>query len=89
MLTVVVSVGISVVAYGLTARLVPLLGPDLVKKGLAGKDMLKPGFKRNEDASEHAQASESKSTKKSKGVVVEVSSTSPGNVLLCAVRARR
>ncbi|KDE06316.1 hypothetical protein MVLG_03355 [Microbotryum lychnidis-dioicae p1A1 Lamole] len=82
LLTVVVSLGISIVAYGLTARLVPMLGPDLVKKGLAGKDMLKPGFKRNEDAPDSTQTTESKSTKKSKGVVVEVSSTSPGNVLL-------
>ncbi|SCV74810.1 BQ2448_7839 [Microbotryum intermedium] len=80
LLTVVVSIGISFVAYAVTARLVPLLGPDLVKKGLAGKDMLKPGFKRNEDAPELTQSTES--TKKSKGVVVEVSSTSPGNVLL-------
>ncbi|SCZ98065.1 BZ3500_MvSof-1268-A1-R1_Chr3-3g06551 [Microbotryum saponariae] len=82
LLTVVVSLGISIVAYGLTARLVPMLGPELVKKGLAGKDMLKPGFKRNEDAPDSTQTTESKSTKKSKGVVVEVSSTSPGNVLL-------
>jgi len=38
-----------VLCYALTAALVPLLGPNLAAKGLGGYDMLKPGFKRDED----------------------------------------
>lgn len=40
---------LSFVAYKLTAALVPILGPGLVAKGLGGVDMLKAGFKRDED----------------------------------------
>ena len=47
--TLAVSLLLSAVAYKLTASLVPLLGPDLVAKGLGGVDMLKAGFKRDED----------------------------------------
>ena len=54
-LTLLTSLGLSWLAYTLTARLVPLLGPNLVAKGLGGFDMLKPGFigtatKRDDDA---------------------------------------
>lgn len=49
-ITLLASVGLSYLAYTLTATLVPLLGPDLIAKGLAGRDMLKRGFKRDEDA---------------------------------------
>lgn len=47
--TLAASLILSAVAYKLTASLVPLLGPDLVAKGLGGVDMLKTGFKRDED----------------------------------------
>ena len=47
--TLFASLVLSAVAYKLTASLVPLLGPDLVAKGLGGVDMLKAGFKRDED----------------------------------------
>lgn len=55
LLTLLLSLALSVIAYKLTATLVPLLGPDLVAKGLGGKDMLKVGFKRNEDCKEGEQ----------------------------------
>ncbi|GAA5927227.1 hypothetical protein JCM3775_002485 [Rhodotorula graminis] len=48
--TVLVSVALALVAYRLVAALVPQLAPHLVAKGLCGKDMLKPGFKRQEPA---------------------------------------
>lgn len=48
-LTLGASIVLSLVAYKLTATLVPLLGPNLVAKGLGGVDMLKAGFKRDED----------------------------------------
>ncbi|GAA5938049.1 UDP-N-acetylglucosamine--dolichyl-phosphate N-acetylglucosaminephosphotransferase [Sporobolomyces koalae] len=47
--TVVVSIVISLLAYHLTAKLVPFLADDLVSKGLRGRDMLKPGFHRDKD----------------------------------------
>ncbi|GAA6059112.1 hypothetical protein JCM10212_003859, partial [Sporobolomyces blumeae] len=43
-LTVALSLLLCLVAYAVTARLVPLLADDLVDKGLKGRDMLKPGF---------------------------------------------
>ncbi|BGP52047.1 tunicamycin resistance protein [Rhodotorula kratochvilovae] len=46
--TVVVSAALAVAAYRLVAALVPFLSGDLVAKGLRGKDMLKPGFRRAE-----------------------------------------
>ena len=51
-LTLLTSLGLSYLAYTLTARLVPLLGPNLVAKGLGGYDMLKPAYsaKRSDDA---------------------------------------
>ncbi|GAA5894763.1 hypothetical protein JCM8208_006064 [Rhodotorula glutinis] len=48
--TVLVSVVLALAAYRLVAALVPQLAPHLVAKGLCGKDMLKPGFKRIEPA---------------------------------------
>jgi len=48
--TVLVSVLLALAAYRLVAALVPQLAPHLVAKGLCGKDMLKPGFKRAEPA---------------------------------------
>ncbi|GAA5830370.1 hypothetical protein JCM3766R1_002695 [Sporobolomyces carnicolor] len=48
-LTVAVSVVISYLAYSLTNHLVPFLAKDLVDKGLRGRDMLKPGFKKKDD----------------------------------------
>lgn len=50
--TVLVSVGLALAAYSLVAALVPQLAPHLVNKGLCGKDMLKPGFRRAEPALE-------------------------------------
>ncbi|GAA6015893.1 hypothetical protein JCM10207_006795 [Rhodosporidiobolus poonsookiae] len=47
LLTLVLSLVLAVVAYALVNRLVPALGPDLIAKGLRGRDMLKPGFKRD------------------------------------------
>lgn len=44
--TVVASLVLSFIAYYVTAALVPLLGPELVAKGLGGVDMLKRGFVR-------------------------------------------
>ena len=55
LLTLVLSLTLSVIAYKLTSTLVPLLGPDLVAKGLGGKDMLKAGFKRKEDCKDGEQ----------------------------------
>ncbi|GAA6042168.1 hypothetical protein JCM8097_004995 [Rhodosporidiobolus ruineniae] len=49
-LTLLLSLLIAILAYALVARLVPALGPDLVAKGLRGRDMLKPEFKRDEGA---------------------------------------
>ncbi|GAA5891935.1 hypothetical protein JCM6882_007412 [Rhodosporidiobolus microsporus] len=49
LLTLVLSLTISCAAYVLVARLVPALGPDLVAKGLKGRDMLKHGFVRKGD----------------------------------------
>ncbi|KAK4054046.1 tunicamycin resistance protein [Microbotryomycetes sp. JL221] len=48
-ITLLLSCTLSLCAYKLTAVLVPMLGPDLLAKGLGGRDMLKPGFKRDED----------------------------------------
>ncbi|BGP20409.1 hypothetical protein JCM10213_004627 [Rhodosporidiobolus nylandii] len=48
LLTLLLSLTISLLAYALVNRLVPALGPDLVSKGLRGRDMLKRGFKRDE-----------------------------------------
>lgn len=48
-ITVLLSLGISVLAYKITSGLVPMLGPDLLAKGLGGRDMLKPGYKRPND----------------------------------------
>jgi hypothetical protein len=39
--TLVTSLGLSVAAYSITARLIPRVGPDFVKRGLCGVDMLK------------------------------------------------
>lgn len=50
--TLLASVALSYAAYFCTAMLIPLLGPDLVAKGLGGKDMLKAGFKRDEEVLE-------------------------------------
>ncbi|GAA5979450.1 hypothetical protein JCM5350_003910 [Sporobolomyces pararoseus] len=50
-LTVLLSLVISLIAYTLTAQLVPFLSSDLVEKGLKGRDMLKDGFVRKEDES--------------------------------------
>jgi UDP-N-acetylglucosamine--dolichyl-phosphate N-acetylglucosaminephosphotransferase len=47
--TVTASLGIGYIAYAATAALVPLLADDLISKGLSGRDMLKPGFKRKGD----------------------------------------
>lgn len=47
LLTLILSTFISSLAYSLVYRLVPQLGPDLVAKGLRGKDMLKTGFRRS------------------------------------------
>lgn len=52
LLTLLLSLGLSLIAYKLTATLVPLLGPDLVAKGLGGRDMLKRGYKRREELQE-------------------------------------
>jgi UDP-N-acetylglucosamine--dolichyl-phosphate N-acetylglucosaminephosphotransferase len=52
LLTLLLSLLLSFLAYALTSHLVPLLGPHLVDKGLAGRDMLKKGFKRIEDLNE-------------------------------------
>lgn len=46
-LTVALSLVIAVLAYSLTARLVPFLAHDLVQKRLRGRDMLKPSFTRH------------------------------------------
>ena len=46
--TLIASLALSALAYYQTATLVPLLGPQLVAKGLGGVDMLKPGFVRDE-----------------------------------------
>lgn len=48
-LTLAVSLALSYVAYRAVNALVPALARDLVAKGLSGRDMLKPGFKRDED----------------------------------------
>lgn len=45
--TLLTSAVLACSAYRLTAYLVPVLGPDLVAKGLGGVDMLKHGFKRD------------------------------------------
>lgn len=55
LLTLLLSLALSFLAYTLTSHLVPLLGPHLVDKGLAGRDMLKKGFKRKEDLKEGEQ----------------------------------
>lgn len=56
-LTLLTSLGLSYLAYSLTARLVPLLGSNLVAKGLGGYDMLKPAYsaKRDDDAQSRKQ----------------------------------
>lgn len=48
-LTVLLSLAIAVLAYRTVAALVPFLANDLVSKGLRGRDMLKPGFKRDDE----------------------------------------
>ncbi|BGP03839.1 tunicamycin resistance protein [Rhodotorula toruloides] len=48
-LTVLLSLAIAVLAYRTVAALVPFLANDLVSKGLRGRDMLKPGFKRDNE----------------------------------------
>ena len=50
-LTVAVSLVIAYLAYRAVYSLVPALASDLVAKGLKGRDMLKPGFKRDEQLS--------------------------------------
>ncbi|GAA5982594.1 hypothetical protein JCM10908_006711 [Rhodotorula pacifica] len=55
-LTLAVSLLISYVAYRAVYALVPALAQDLVAKGLKGRDMLKIGFKRDETATEDADA---------------------------------
>ncbi|GAA5992766.1 hypothetical protein JCM11641_007802, partial [Rhodosporidiobolus odoratus] len=45
LLTLLLSLFISILAFLLVNHLVPKLGPHLVSKGLSGRDMLKPGFK--------------------------------------------
>jgi len=52
LLTLLLSISISLLAYFLTSSLVPFLSNDLVSKGLKGRDMLKPGFssKKQEDS---------------------------------------
>lgn len=47
-LTVAVSLVIAYLAYRAVDSLVPALAGDLVAKGLKGRDMLKPGFKRDD-----------------------------------------
>ena len=49
LVTLALASTLCVLCYGLTAGLVPVLGPNLAAKGLGGYDMLKPGFKRDED----------------------------------------
>lgn len=49
LITLISSIGLSYLAYRITAYLVPLLADDLVSKGLGGFDMLKPNYKRDED----------------------------------------
>lgn len=46
-ITLLASILLSCLAYKLTSTLVPLLGQDLIEKGLGGVDMLKPGFIRS------------------------------------------
>lgn len=46
-LTLSASTGLASVAYAMTSALVPTLGPNLVDKGLYGKDMLKKTFRRD------------------------------------------
>lgn len=58
-LTVLVSVAISYFAYRAVYSLVPALANDLVAKGLRGRDMLKPGFKRDDDDDGPAAADDS------------------------------
>lgn len=57
-LTVLLSLVISLIAYTLTAQLVPFLSNDLVEKGLKGRDMLKVGFVRKEDESTEVREGE-------------------------------
>lgn len=49
---------VALLCYGLTAGLVPVLGPTLAGKGLGGYDMLKPGFKRDEELVEVGKGKE-------------------------------
>jgi UDP-N-acetylglucosamine--dolichyl-phosphate N-acetylglucosaminephosphotransferase len=60
LITLLASVGLSYLAYRLTASLIPLLGPNLVAKGLGGMDMLKLGFKRDEELVSGREESETK-----------------------------
>ncbi|GAA5973123.1 hypothetical protein JCM21900_003083 [Sporobolomyces salmonicolor] len=46
--TLALSLVIAAAAYSLTRSLVPFLAHDLVVKGLKGRDMLKPGFRKND-----------------------------------------
>lgn len=79
-LTVIVSVVISLIAYKMTAVLVPLLGPDLLAKGLGGRDMLKKGYKRKEDASEDRETVQLS--------VCDMPSSAKGNELISISHAR-
>ncbi|GAA5871851.1 hypothetical protein JCM1840_004017 [Sporobolomyces johnsonii] len=47
-LTLALSLVIAAAAYSLTRSLVPFLANDLVAKGLKGRDMLKPGFRKHD-----------------------------------------
>lgn len=73
--TVLLSIGISILAYKITSLLVPMLGPDLLAKGLGGKDMLKPGYKR---ASEDQPLD--KSQEAAGSVMMYVNSAQPARV---------
>lgn len=55
-LTVAVSLVIAYLAYRAVDSLVPALAHDLVAKGLKGRDMLKPGFKRDDALSPDGNA---------------------------------
>ncbi|CEQ41109.1 SPOSA6832_02803, partial [Sporobolomyces salmonicolor] len=46
--TLALSLVIAAAAYSLTRSLIPFLAHDLVVKGLKGRDMLKPGFRKND-----------------------------------------
>ncbi|GAA5834432.1 hypothetical protein JCM11251_007989 [Rhodosporidiobolus azoricus] len=58
LLTLVASLALALLAYHLVSTLVPALGPDLVAKGLKGRDMLKPGFHRKGEEPTRGQGGE-------------------------------